>query len=729
MSRRTETLIILGILLAALALRVGWHWQAPHGWREDELSNALVVSQHVLEGDVRLYYDDASGHEGLYHWLQAGTMALFGPGVAGIRGVSIACGVLSVWLLYLLAREMFNSRVAIISALALAVSFWGLMYSRSGQRHVIVVVTTLATMYFLWRGLRVFFPFDTGENRIIESLEQLFNPHKPRFARFSSPLQGGGGVPSAGWGVGGGSPDGVFYSRPRDMGNSKPPQGGRGDSSTKLGDGVSSHGAMSLDFALAGLCLGVGFYTYFASRGVPLILLTLVIYFAIWQRDVLRQAWRGLLAMALIAGLLGLPLFLILRTNPDAEARVSELAAPIEAAGEGDFSLIGEFGVQTLSMFTHDGDPEVLYNVPNRPVFSPVGGALFWGGAMWAAVQALGKRDGRCALLLLWLFAGLAPGALSTPPASLGHTILAQPVVMVMPALAIDALWTHRRRMAVALAVVFLGWEAARGPYDYFLVWPDDSFNRVLHHSDLHEAAALLNAEPEEVNDVVIGSYLLEQWDQQATLVDLDASRDWRVRAFDPRSAMLYPAGDEARWVLPAYLRGGWAETFLSDTLEPFLYYRDVIPLAETGQTDFAPAEFDNDLVLIALSEISEEGGVITVITTWEVGDSLILPERPLFSKPPAPGQDDTPRLAIFVQLLDEAGRRVTGWDGLSVDPYTLYPGDRFLQRHDISMQDVSSGEYTLVVGLYNPMTGVRHLDTITGNDHVVLTTLEVETP
>jgi 4-amino-4-deoxy-L-arabinose transferase-like glycosyltransferase len=695
MTRRIELFVVLGILLVAVVLRVGWHWQAPRGWREDELSNALVVSQHVLEGDVRLYYDDASGHEGLYHWLQAGTMALFGPGVAGIRGVSIACGVLSVLLLYLLAREMFTPGVATMASFALAVSFWGMMYSRSGQRHISVVVTTLAAMVLFWRALCRYLIHRRGAEDTEKNDTLLRSPR-------------------------------LFGTNPL------------------------------LNYALAGLALGVGFYTYFASRGVPLILLAFAVYLSIWQRGLLKKAWRGLIGMALIAGALWLPLLVTLRTNPEAEARVSELAAPIEAAREGDFSLIGEFGLQTLSMFTHDGDPEVLYNVPNRPVFSPLGGALFWGGVLWAVFQALIKRDERYALLLLWLFAGLAPGALSVPPASLGHTILSQPVVMMMPALALDALWTRWRRVTIALAAIFLAWEGVRGPYDYFLVWPDDSFNRVLHHSDLHEAAVLLNAEPETMRDVAIGSYLLEQWDQQVMALDLNPPREWRVRAFDPRAAVLYPAGSEARWVLPAYLHleGSWAQTFLFDALEertPFLYYRDVTPFSEsewaqeritfeqaeqhcaegrlsyTNTTEHIPlGDFDNGLALVVTGGAVCEGNTLTVITAWEVGEALALPERPLFSKPPAPGQDDTPRLAIFIQLLDEAGQRVTGWDGLSVDPYTLYPVDRFLQRSWIPMEGVPTGEYTLVVGLYNPMTGARHLDMLTGDDHVTLAELEV---
>lgn len=658
MNRRTETWAVVGIVLLAFVLRAGWHWYAPHGWREDELSNALVVSQHVLEGDVRLYYNDASGHEGLYHWLQAGTMALFGPGVAGIRGVSIGCGTLAVFLLYLLARQMFNQRVAVIAALTLAVNFWGLMYSRSGQRHISVTVTTLAAFYFLWRGLSPLFERD---------------------------------------------------------------------------DNSPGSGLRFSNFLLSGLCMGVGFYTYFASRGVPLILAAFVLYLALRQPGILRRAWRGLAVTALVAGAFALPLFLTLRANPGAEARVSELAAPIEDARAGDLTLVGQYALRTLSMFTHDGDDEVLYNVPGRPVFSLLGGLLFWAGVLWASVQTFAHKDARHALLLLWLLAGLAPGVLSVPAASLGHTILAQPVAMMLPAVALDALAGRWRRVALIATALYLGWEAARGVRDYFVLWPTDPFNRVLHHSDLHEAARLLNVEPVDIRDVAIGSYLNEQWDQQVMQLDLTPSRSWHIRAFDPHDAMLYPAdGSPARWILPEYLCESWAaEDFLREPLESlsYGYYSLSEPIPTWANVDTPIAHFDNGLGLLAVSPLEVSEGLGFLVTAWRVEEPLILPERPLFSKPPAPDQDDTPRLAIFVQLLDAEGQRVAGWDGLRVDPYTLYEGDRFLQRHEIAWQSVPPGGYMLVVGLYNPMTGARHLDRLTGRDHFVATTLELEAP
>jgi hypothetical protein len=347
-----------------------------------------------------------------------------------------------------------------------------------------------------------------------------------------------------------------------------------------------------------------------------------------------------------------------------------------------------------------------------------------------AVIRALGRvRDLRMAFLLLWLAAGIAPGALSVPAASLGHTILAQPAAMILPALAM----TETRRFLakeqtspyrldaiaiVSLAVIFLSWEAIRGVYDYFAIWPDDPFNRVLHHSDLHEAAQWLNDQAETGN-VAIGSLLTERWDQQAMMLDLEGGR-WRVRAFNPASAYIQiPDGGIA--VLPEYLVGGWGATFLGEALSsdaPYALYRVNSP--DPAEAKSTLAEFDNGLTL-ALAHVEQVGGSLVVITTWRVDQALDLPPFPLLSKPPTPGEDDTPRLAIFIQLLDAAGQRAAGFDGLGVDPYTLAPGDVFVQRAEIAVSGLPSGSYEVVIGLYSPATGQRRLVRPSGADRVLL--------
>ena len=141
------------ITLLAFGLRVWALERFPPGWRDDELIETLVISQKILHGDLAFYYPDASGHEALYHALNAIFLAFFGPTSLGIRLLSAILGTLAVPLTYALARRMFGAAVGLTASALLAVSFWGLMYSRVGIRHSLTPVLMLVAFYWFWRAL------------------------------------------------------------------------------------------------------------------------------------------------------------------------------------------------------------------------------------------------------------------------------------------------------------------------------------------------------------------------------------------------------------------------------------------------------------------------------------------------------------------------------------------------------------------------------------------------
>ena len=76
-----------------------------------------------------------------------------------------------------------------------------------------------------------------------------------------------------------------------------------------------------------GLFLGLGFHSYFASRGAPLIPLAFLGYVALVAPGVLRRRWRGLLVMAGTAALVALPLYVAIAAQPAAEALRQQLSA------------------------------------------------------------------------------------------------------------------------------------------------------------------------------------------------------------------------------------------------------------------------------------------------------------------------------------------------------------------------------------------------------------------
>ena len=656
---RLAPLLVLGLTVLALFLRL-WHLDsAPPGWRDDELINSLVISQKVLDGDLVVYYPDASGHEALYHAMNAVMLGLFGPGVAGIRWLSVILGALTIPLTYLVGRRLFNIPVGLAAAAILTFSFWSLMYSRTGIRHISLPFFALLTFYFFLQG------FEMGESG--------------RTSRTS--------------------------------------------------------------FVLAGLFMGLGFYTYFASRGVPLILLAFCIYLLLFARHKLRRHWRGLLLMTAVASLLAVPLLVTLSGQPESEARVAELAAPLLEARTGNFDLLGEHIRITLSMFHADGDDEWLYNIPHRPLFGSVGALFFWGGAlmaMWLALKPLGAWLGRffsrrappdrkietaslsAAFLLLWWLAGIAPAFISVPPASLGHTILAQPAVYILAALPVwwvgRQSWRWKRpsptQAAAIMGLLLIISVAWRDLPAYFRDWPQRGMVRFLYRADIAAAAAYLNANP-ELNDFGITGLLAGPWDKLALETDLAAGRAAVPRWYNPERALLLRPN--VSFSGSPDVDSPYANSFERlpdvDGIGAYRLNRVTAVLAQ-----HAPICFENGLCSV-LSTYDPESGVVEL--GWEVGEPLQLPVMPLISNPPPPGVYSGPRLYVFAQLQDTNGNFLAGDDGLWVDPATLQPGDLFIQRHFLPAPP-DSGEVTAVFGLYDPMTGARIL-TQEGQDQIRL--------
>lgn len=671
----------LCITLLAFFLRV---WQldtAPPGWRDDELIETLVISQNILDGQWAFYYPDASGHEPLYHAGNAAMLAMFGPTVPGIRWLSAILGTLAVPLLYVLGKRLFGERVGLVAAAALALSFWSLMYSRFGIRHIALPPFVLAAFFFYWRGLES----SNSKFQILNPKSQIPNPK-----------------------------------------------------------------SLSANYLLAGLSLGLGFYTYFASRGVPLILVGFGVYLALVEWRLLKRHWRGLVLTLVVAVLLAIPLVITLRQQPELEARVSEVGRPLIEAQAGNYEPVIENTIRTLNMFHSDGDDEWLYNIPFRPVFGLVGAIFFWSGvvvALWYAVQpvlrivyGVLKREYvirhtqyvsfASAFLLLWWLAGITPGFLSIPAGSLSHTIVAQPAVYLLVALPLLPLSRLKqgRWLAVGAAVLLLGSIGLRDLPDYFGEWPNRGMTRFLYRADLSDVAEYLAAHP-SLTDFAITGLLAGPWDREA--LKLEAAEEGidpatiRPRWYNPERVIFVELAGEA--TPPAFAGFPVGVTPIhGDELRPlpgeqaggYALNRVEATLATTAE----PVCFRNGLCWLAAAYDPETG---YLELTWRVERPLDLPPMPLISNPPPPGVYAGPRLYVFGQLLDEQGEFLAGDDGLWVDPLTLYPGDVFIQQH---RPVVAAGTRPAAIsfGLYDPMTGERIL-TEDGRDHLRMLIAELE--
>ncbi|MBE9471777.1 MAG: glycosyltransferase family 39 protein, partial [Chloroflexi bacterium] len=264
---------------------------------------------------------------------------------------------------------------------------------------------------------------------------------------------------------------------------------------------------------LVGLIVGISLYTYPAARLLPVLLVLFAAYLALFHRghpstgSLGRCDWRGLLLALVIMTVLAAPLGIAIAQGRSeaaaqgigADARLAELAVPLRELRAGNPRPLLENIWTTLGMFHATGDPEWLYNISNRPVFSPLGGALLWAGV---ALCLYRWRQPRYFFLLLWLGLGLLPAFVSTPPASLSHTILAQPVAYILPALTLTEIYrwikSHNSRFAIrdslfvirysllvichlSVVILFLTTNTVRDLRDYFIVWPQQDMVRFLY--------------------------------------------------------------------------------------------------------------------------------------------------------------------------------------------------------------------------------------------------------
>lgn len=149
-----ELVIFLVIIFLASFFRLYKINTIPPGLWPDEAANGVDALKALDSGDLKIFYPDNNGREGLFINLQAVSIKVFGATPWALRIVSAIIGILTVAGLYLLTRYIFNWRTAAIASFFMAISFWHVNFSRIGFRAIMLPFILVWAFYFLWRGLR-----------------------------------------------------------------------------------------------------------------------------------------------------------------------------------------------------------------------------------------------------------------------------------------------------------------------------------------------------------------------------------------------------------------------------------------------------------------------------------------------------------------------------------------------------------------------------------------------
>lgn len=153
-NRWGDWLLLAPLLGAGLALRLPNLASMPYVVHGDEASCALEALRW-LRGDVHTLF--STGWYGLPvagYGIPALVMRFAGDDLFGLRLSSVLVGLLSLALLYLLAREFAGRRVAFVATALLTVSHLHIQFSRSGIHYIHALFAVELTLWLLVRALR-----------------------------------------------------------------------------------------------------------------------------------------------------------------------------------------------------------------------------------------------------------------------------------------------------------------------------------------------------------------------------------------------------------------------------------------------------------------------------------------------------------------------------------------------------------------------------------------------
>ena len=492
--------------------------------------------------------------------------------------------------------------------------------------------------------------------------------------------------------------------------------------------GIQSNRIPNTEYLLlAGLLLGASFYTYMPARITWILFPALLIIWAIFERDRLRQLWWQPVLTMTVAGLVSFPLFWHLATTAS-EARIGQLTGPIDAIREeGDFRPILNNITQSLRIITIEGDGWTWrYNIPGRPILTPLMSILFYAGLALMLYYLIKKPTWRTPLLfaVMWLVAGWLPALITGSDASTTRAIGMQPVLFLFPALALNMMW-RRRAFSIGLIILFagIGLDTA---HKYFIVWANHPDVRVHYETTRVTAIEYLNQHGSGA--VALSSPRPDHFhDPSTALMTLNNPRV-SLRWFNGAHSLLLPNESEGTvvfsgWAAPdgslaGYLDGltpiEQIEMRADDLDRPITIYQfDTQTLAqsllETQFTPLEPVQFAENMTLHGY-QLIEQDDMIEVSTLWQI-------DQPINE------------LKLFTHLLSSADQPPLAQDDrLDVPSFYWHSGDYFIQRHQFPRPDLPAGRYPITVGAYiepAPDQFVR-LTTDLGTDHITLTHLEI---
>ncbi len=123
----------------------------------DEAWYGVIARNIINSGNfLALSYNDGiySDHPPAGFWIMAVFQFLFGSNEFGVRVGSAIFGMIGLYFVYLIGRDLFSRTAGFASALALSSTYWYLYRARSGNLDIFLAVFLVLAFYFAFKSLK-----------------------------------------------------------------------------------------------------------------------------------------------------------------------------------------------------------------------------------------------------------------------------------------------------------------------------------------------------------------------------------------------------------------------------------------------------------------------------------------------------------------------------------------------------------------------------------------------
>ena len=148
---RHSSLVML-LLLVAFFFRTHELAGLGLGLEHDEVAE-WQIADGIRHGQHALFFQAAYGQEPLFLYLMAGSTALIGDNVIGVRFTAVFVAMLTLAASYRLLRRMFSPTVALVALAGLAIALWPVFWGRVALRAMTLPLLLCLAFDWLWRGL------------------------------------------------------------------------------------------------------------------------------------------------------------------------------------------------------------------------------------------------------------------------------------------------------------------------------------------------------------------------------------------------------------------------------------------------------------------------------------------------------------------------------------------------------------------------------------------------